>query len=46
VRHGLQALVDRDEIAKDATRTSGYRLVDRLLAAWVRAGRREDPSSG
>lgn len=39
VRSGLAALVERGEIVKDATRHSGYRVVDPLLASWVRAGR-------
>ena len=39
VASSLASLVERGEIVKDATRRSGYRVVDPLLAAWVRAGR-------
>ena len=39
VRSSLAALVERGEIVRDATRRSGYRVVDPLLASWVRAGR-------
>ena len=39
VRNSLLALTQRGEIVKDASRRSGYRVVDPLLAAWVRAGR-------
>lgn len=43
VRSSLAALVERGEIVKDAAHRSGYRVVDPLLAAWVRAGR---PAAG
>ena len=39
VRNSLTALTERGEIVKDAGRRSGYRVVDPLLARWVRAGR-------
>lgn len=39
VRNSLTALVERGEIVKDATRRSGYRVVDPLLTRWVRDGR-------
>lgn len=39
VRASLEALVERGEIVRDAARLSGYRVVDPLLASWVRAGR-------
>jgi len=35
----IQALLDRGEIIADATAEPGYRLVDPLLAAWVKQGR-------
>lgn len=35
----VQALLDRGEIVADATAEPGYRLVDPLLAAWVKQGR-------
>ena len=39
VRSSLEALTEHGEIVKDASRHSGYRVVDPLLAAWVRDGR-------
>lgn len=41
VHNALGSLVGRGEIVRERSRTSGYRLVDPLLAAWVRAGRSE-----
>lgn len=41
VRAALAALRERGEIVEDLARRSGYRVVDPLLAAWVRAGRPE-----
>lgn len=35
----LEALIDAGEIVVDPTTISGYRLVDPLLALWLRAGR-------
>lgn len=35
----IQALLDRGEIVSDAATEPGYRLVDPLLAAWVKQGR-------
>jgi len=35
----VRALVDAGEVVKDATHATGYRVVDPLLAHWVRAGR-------
>lgn len=43
VASSMAALVARGEIVRDAGRRSGYRLVDPLLAAWVRSGRLEAP---
>ncbi|MGH9282385.1 MAG: AAA family ATPase [Acidimicrobiales bacterium] len=39
VRSGLNALLERGEIVRDPARLSGYRVVDPLLARWVRDGR-------
>lgn len=39
VRNSLAALVERGEVVRDGGRRSGYRVVDPLLASWVRAGR-------
>lgn len=41
VRAALTALEDRADIAADASSVTGYRVVDPLLAAWLRAGRIE-----
>lgn len=38
-RTALEALRDRGEIVDDPATETGYRLVDPLLAAWVRQGR-------
>lgn len=38
-RTAVEALQDRGEIVEDPTTETGYRLVDPLLAAWVRQGR-------
>lgn len=38
-RTALEALQDRGEIVDDPTTETNYRLVDPLLAAWVRRGR-------
>jgi uncharacterized protein len=38
----VQALVDRGELAEAADTRSGYRVIDPLLSAWVREGRRTD----
>ena len=35
----VRGLVDRGEVVEDASRATGHRLVDPLLAAWVRGGR-------
>lgn len=35
----IQALLDRGEIVSDSNTKPGYRLVDPLLAAWVKQGR-------
>jgi uncharacterized protein len=37
----LDALLDAGEIYEDSTTETGYRLVDPLLSAWVRAGRED-----
>ncbi|MGH9177392.1 MAG: AAA family ATPase [Acidimicrobiales bacterium] len=39
VRSGLDALLERGEIERDPVTVSGYRVVDPLLARWVRNGR-------
>jgi uncharacterized protein len=39
VRAAVEALRDRGEISEDPATTSGWRLVDPLLAAWVNEGR-------
>lgn len=39
VRQSLETLVELGEIVKDQAHLSGYRVVDPLLASWVRAGR-------
>lgn len=38
-RSGLAALRDRGDLTEDSTAPSGWRVVDPLLEAWVRAGR-------
>jgi hypothetical protein len=38
-RTGLAALRDRGDLTEDPTSPSGWRVVDPLLEAWVRAGR-------
>ena len=40
-RAAVKALLDRGEVVEDARATTGHRVVDPLLRAWVRAGRRE-----
>jgi hypothetical protein len=35
----LRSLIDAGEVVKDRTRATGHRVVDPLLAYWVRAGR-------
>lgn len=35
----VRVLVDAGEVTADAARTTGYRVIDPLLAYWVRAGR-------
>jgi len=35
----VRGLVDRGEVVEDPGRTTGHRVVDPLLAAWVRGGR-------
>jgi hypothetical protein len=37
----VKALLDRGEVVEDPSAVTGHRLVDPLLRAWVRAGRRE-----
>ena len=39
VRSSLEALTERGEIVRDTGQRSGFRVVDPLLAAWVRDGR-------
>ena len=39
VRNSLEALTERGEIVRDPAHRSGYRVVDPLLALWVRQGR-------
>ncbi len=38
----VRQLLDRGEVVEDTTTATGYRVVDPLLAAWVRAGRPEE----
>ncbi|HET8861927.1 MAG TPA: hypothetical protein VFM94_01605 [Solirubrobacterales bacterium] len=38
-RAAVEGLIERGEIVGDSTAETGYRLVDPLLAAWVREGR-------
>lgn len=35
----LRGLIDTGEVVPDPTRATGHRVVDPLLAHWVRAGR-------
>lgn len=39
VRGAVTALADRGEVVADGYAATGYRVVDPLLARWVRAGR-------
>ena len=39
VRSALMRLTDRGDLVKDADQHSGYRVVDPLLAAWIRTRR-------
>jgi hypothetical protein len=39
VTTALRGLIDAGEVTRDSTRPSAYRVVDPLLAYWVRAGR-------
>jgi len=39
VRSAVRALVDRGEVVEERDATTGHRVVDPLLAAWVREGR-------
>lgn len=39
VAAAVEALIARGEIAEDATATTGLRIIDPLLAAWVNEGR-------
>jgi hypothetical protein len=39
MKHAIGALSDRGELTVDAASSTGYRVVDPLLAYWVRAGR-------
>jgi hypothetical protein len=39
VRAAVQTLADRGEIVPDRDAATGYRVVDPLLAAWIRSGR-------
>lgn len=41
VQKAAQALCDRGEIVEDPATTTGYRVIDPLLAAWVNEGRSE-----
>jgi hypothetical protein len=38
-RRGIEGLRDRGEIVDDVTSETGYRVIDPMLAAWVRQGR-------
>jgi uncharacterized protein len=39
VTASVRSLLDAGEVAEDPTRLTGYRVIDPLLAHWVRAGR-------
>lgn len=39
VTASVRSLLDAGEVVEDATRRTGYRVIDPLLAYWVRAGR-------
>lgn len=39
VRRAVDALIDRGDIAEDATSSTGLRVLDPLLAAWIAEGR-------
>jgi uncharacterized protein len=39
MEHAIRSLIDVGELIEDSTASSGYRVVDPLLAYWIRAGR-------
>jgi hypothetical protein len=39
MEHAIRSLIDSGELVEDKQSATGYRVVDPLLAHWVRAGR-------